>query len=148
LNIQRNVVKSANRPKTVLCNACVSNKERLFDPSFVVKRPLIIKGKIIAKKGQIINPLKFLPLTSTLLFINGDSSSEVNWALNQKGNTKIILTKGSPFILQEKFNTNIYFDQNGVFKKRFSIECTPTIVMQKENLISISHISLDKTGGD
>jgi len=82
-------------------------------------------GKVVAHKGQVIEPLAISPLTSALLFIDGRDPQQVQWAVRrgQLTTAKIVLTAGSPIELRERYRNTpwstgagvpFYFDQREI----------------------------------
>jgi len=82
-------------------------------------------GKVVAHKGQVIEPLAISPLTSTLLFIDGRDPQQVQWAVRrgQVTRAKIVLTAGSPIELRDRYRNTpwssgagvpFYFDQREI----------------------------------
>ena len=102
---------------------------RYFDPSVKVSEDIKDdKGRVFAHKGEVMNPLKFVPFMQTLYFINGDDPEQVEWMKRQKPKTlqvKIILVKGDIPKTSAALDSRIYFDQNAVLCKRFGITQVP-----------------------
>lgn len=73
-------------------------------------------GKVIAHKGQVIEPLAILPLSSALVFIDGRDQQQVDWVLRlgQSSRVKIILTGGSAIELREKYKDSPWLAGQGV----------------------------------
>ncbi|MDN4571860.1 conjugal transfer protein [Pandoraea cepalis] len=79
-------------------------------------------GKVIVKRGTIVEPLKIMPLTTGLIFIDGNDPQQVAYAIkrSQTESLKIVLTAGSPYSLRVKYRevpwhgglgVPFYFDQ-------------------------------------
>lgn len=79
-------------------------------------------GRVVARKGTVIEPLKLQPLIWGLVFIDGRDQRQVDYAISQgrKKKLKIVLTAGSFTTLREKYKDHIwhgsrtipfYFDQ-------------------------------------
>ncbi|MGR9587084.1 conjugal transfer protein [Pandoraea sputorum] len=79
-------------------------------------------GRVIVRRGTIIEPLKIMPLTTGLLFIDGTDPRQVAYAIkrSQSEPLKIVLTAGSPYNLRVKYRdvpwhggkgVPFYFDQ-------------------------------------
>jgi conjugal transfer pilus assembly protein TraW len=73
-------------------------------------------GKVVAHRGQVIEPLAILPLTSALVFIDGRDQQQVDWVLRvgQSSRVKIILTGGSAIELREKYKDSPWLTGQGV----------------------------------
>lgn len=73
-----------------------------------------------------------------MLFINGDSQKQINWALqidrkdaSNYTDIKIILVNGNINQSAKALKQRVYFDQSGVLCKKFGIKHTPTMVYQQ-----------------
>jgi len=112
-----------------------------FDPTYTqsatVKDHL---GKVIVKKGTTVNPLDHIAWGEPLIFIDGEEASHINWAMQQEG--KIIIVKGAPLELHQKYNRWFYFDQAGLLTKRFAITQVPARVIQDGKVLKIEEIKL------
>jgi conjugal transfer pilus assembly protein TraW len=120
----------------------------VFDPSYILQEDIKDQdGDIIHKKGTVVNPLDTVALPVNLLFIDGDSKEQVNWALNYSKSDicKIILVKGQPMELMKSHKLRVYFDQKGILIGRFGITQTPALVKQKGNKLLIEEF---KVGGN
>lgn len=146
-----------NRPPRVVgITKATEVREYSYDPTYTV--PEDIKdhtGKLLHAKGRKVNPLEFVPLKSELIFIDGDDSEQVAFAMahckkleKQNKQAKIILISGSPLDLQKEHNIWIYFDQAGALTKKFSITQVPAIVSQDDLLLKISIIDLSIKSND
>lgn len=104
-------------------------EERFFDPSVQLSADLKDdKGRVFARKGEVINPLATVPFAQTLYFIDGDSPQQVAWMKAQKPQTlmvKIILVKGDIPQTSEQLDSRIYFDQGGALSRRFGLTTVP-----------------------
>ena len=103
--------------------------QRWFDPSIRLTEDLKDnKGRVFARKGDVVNPLKTVPFVQTLYFINGDDADQIAWMKRQVPETlmsKIILVRGSVPDTSAALDSRIYFDQNGVLSQRFGLTTVP-----------------------
>lgn len=118
-----------------------------FDPSIILGHNISTsEGKLIALAGTRINPLVYVPLSKTLIFINADDKEQVTWAvkLDEKlaGKDKVILVGGSVLAQEDAFKKAVYFDQGGRLVKRFSIEHIPATVAQNGLKLRIHEVKL------
>lgn len=147
-NVKKQMLDQANNPKLVDgVVKTTSNREWLYDPS--VSWPEDLKdqnGKIFYRAGTKVNPLDKVSLTKILLFIDGDYEQQVKWALNnfrqRKGKAKIILVKGRVIDLMKKGKVRLYFDQNGVLIKKFSIKAVPASVEQEGKMLRVKEVAI------
>lgn len=119
-------------------------KHKEYDPSFVVSQDIKDhRGKLIAKKGKIYNPLNTASFGTPLIFIDGDNASQVQWAISQKA--KIVFTKGAPLELEKLYNQQFYFDQGAVLTSKFGIEEIPARVSQKDKKLLIEIVPVSQS---
>jgi len=141
-----NAKNQINNPKPVagITDAEVT-KVWYYKPLITVKKDLTDgSGHVIAKAGTY-NALKFKPMDEQLLFINGENSAQVKWAINHVKSdeilSKIILTKGSFIKLDKQYRMWFYYDQNGKYTNRLKINHVPAIVSQENDALKIMEVS-------
>jgi conjugal transfer pilus assembly protein TraW len=147
-DFKQRVVRSVHRPAPTRLPYARENQIRYHDPSITLQRDHADnRGFIFAKKGTKINPLEKASLASKLVFINGDSRVQLNWALERhrenKGLTKIILLDGAVIDLMNETNVRLYFDQKGLLARKFNLQNTPALISQENNLLKIEEVALD-----
>ncbi len=141
-------IRYRDRPPSVSgVTTAVENKTFDFDPSITLDHNIYGNGgQLIAVAGTRINPLVYVPLTKTLIFINSDDNKQIKWAAaldeKLKGKDKIILVDGSVLQAENSLNKKVYFDQNGRITTRFNIEHVPTTVVQNGIFLKISEVKL------
>lgn len=120
---QANVVDAIKRPAPLGVPVDIRFRTELHNLRFVLPNDYRDhRGKIIARRGAVIEPLKIQPLTTGLIFIDGRDESQVQYALaaGRKEPLKIVLTAGSPYDLRVRFQNVMwngsptvpfYFDQ-------------------------------------
>lgn len=118
-------------------------REWTFDPSVTVLNDLTdADGRVFARAGQVLEPLKYMRFTRVLLFINGDDSDQVEWAKEEAKAAahyaRVILVNGDIQEGYRAFGGPIYFDQLGLLTKRFGIENVPAIVRQVGSEIRVA----------
>lgn len=135
------------RPKSISIKK--TTVARSFAHSLVTIVPediLDAQGKVMYAKGTKINPLNNAHTQKALLFLDGDDSEQVSWALKehqQRGDLlKLVLVNGSAIELMEQTEVRFYFDQAGTLTRHFHIEQIPAIVEQKGNQLWVSEIKL------
>ena len=153
---QRIIVKKAkeqlNRPP-VPTNWKIqkTTEPRSFDWNPTITVPYDLKdheGRVFHGKGTKVNPLDTHSFRCPFLFVDGDDSEQVAWAIKQhqlaevSHKPKIILVQGAPLKLSEKLNLPIYFDQSGVLVKKFGINQVPARVSQKEKVLIVDEVNL------
>lgn len=102
------------------------------------------RGYVIAKAGTY-NALRYKPMDTQLLFINGNNKKQVKWALNylnQNGvKGKIVLTQGSYLDLDKEHKVWFYYDQGGKYTQKLNITHVPALVMQDGTRLKITEYS-------
>jgi conjugal transfer pilus assembly protein TraW len=152
-NWKKQTIKRVNRPKSHIdLPRATRDNIIIHDPSITVNRDIADhNGLIFAKKGTKINPLNHKALTRTLVFINGDDSDQVEFAVNlydksikeKKSNLPmIILTKGNIMDLMKKYKIRLYFDQNAYLSKNFELRFLPSVISQNGDKMQINEIGL------
>lgn len=123
------------------------NRAWTYDPTWVLSQSIYEhRGQLIAKEGQKVNPLDFIPMPEILLFINADNKAEIEYSKQLLGNEmnpiKIILVNGNVVDLVRQLNRPVYFDQQGLITSRFGILHTPAVVKQKGHVLAINEVAL------
>lgn len=127
---KQRVIENSQRPAPVEgIKRAEKYEQRWFDPSIRLSADLKDhEGRVFARKGEVVNPLKTVPFMQTLYFINGDDADQVAWMKRQVPETlmsKIILVRGSVPDTSAALDSRIYFDQNGVLSQRFGLTTVP-----------------------
>ena len=122
----------------------------VYDPSITVPYDLKDhKGQVFQHKGIKVNPLDTHAFKSPFLFVDGDDSDQVAWAVKEhqlalnNHKPKIILVKGAPFDLSKEMNLTVYFDQSGTLTKKFGIGQVPARVSQQDKVLLIEELILE-----
>ena len=122
------------------------------------------KENVIIRSGTKVNPLDTIPLSSNLLFFDGEDKEQITWIKAQierkterekrtkktkdmkrakrRKEIKLILVNGSIKSQSEIFNRPIYFDQGGRLIARFGIEHVPARVSQKGNVLLVEELNI------
>ncbi|RLM11807.1 conjugal transfer protein TraW [Gibbsiella quercinecans] len=127
---KQRVIENSQRPAPVEgLRRTEKYEQRWFDPSISLNEDLKDnEGRVFARKGEVVNPLKTVPFMQTLYFINGDDPDQVAWMKRQIPETlisKIILVRGSVPDTSAALDSRIYFDQNGILSERFGLTTVP-----------------------
>lgn len=136
------VYKSLHRPRPVpgLLKAEVF-RSRGFDPSTPLSEDIKdLHGTILGRKGQVVNPLEYGAFGADLLFFDGDDAEQVAWARRQAPESKWVLTKGAPFVLQDQEERPVFFDQGGLLTRHFGIQALPTRIRREGKRLLLEEI--------
>lgn len=144
--VARTKDKILNPPPLAGITDAKESATHYFNPSFYLDRDLFDpQGRLIAKRG-VYNPLTYKPFQSELIFINGASQKQVNWAVNRfrtnNKKTKIILTAGKYIDLDKSYKIWFYYDQNGKYTSKLGITKVPSIAYQDGKQIRIDEIPM------
>jgi conjugal transfer pilus assembly protein TraW len=124
-------------------------REYEYDPSIIVQDDIKDHlGRVIHVRGTKINPLDHVSMPYELLFFNGNAEDQLQWALNKHEEAQVkpllILVAGSALALDEKYEPDFYFDQEGVLIKKFGIQQVPCVVGQVGKKLVINEIKLQE----
>ncbi len=135
------------------------NREFLFDPSITVIEDILTQdGVLIAKKGQVINPLDTLPFTKTIVVFNPLIEKEYEYAVRQaraavaEGRGVILLAtqirreSGWEYLqaIAQDFDYPVYL-LNKQLQSRFNLQYTPSVIRQKGNALLIKEVALESS---
>ncbi len=123
-------------------------RSRAFDPAILVDRDIRAPdGTLVAAAGTRIDPLRHMPLTRDLLFIDGRRDAEVEWALAHGRAAKIVLLAGRPLELARRHDRPFFFDQGGRLAARFGLVATPSLVTRDGARLRIDEVALEDRDG-
>ncbi len=76
---KQRVIENSQRPAPVEgIKRAEKYEQRWFDPSIRLTEDLKDnEGRVFARKGDVVNPLKTVPFVQTLYFINGDDADQL-----------------------------------------------------------------------
>ncbi|MGK3194571.1 type-F conjugative transfer system protein TraW [Enterobacter soli] len=139
------VKEHAVRPAPVEgLSKAVTYRSFAWDPTFTVKETITdMKGNVVARKGDTVNPLDKVPFSQVLYFIDGDDREQVNWTRQQiagKTDVKVILVKGNIRESSDALNERIYFDQSGVLTRKFGFEHIPARISRDGRVMKVEEI--------
>ncbi|MDB2613579.1 hypothetical protein N9Y92_00280 [Chlamydiales bacterium] len=124
-------------------NVATETKRFYFDPTVKLERDIFDhKGKIIAEKGVSFNPLSIVSLDKDLILFDGTDPHQLSWAIDHGDQYMLILTKGNPLELEERFNRSLFFDYSGEMVKKFGIKHLPVVVSQVGTQLQILEYAL------
>jgi len=134
------------RPKPVAgISAATEARTWAYDPTIIIERDVQDqKGNYIARAGQSVNPLDFTAVRQALVFVNGDSKAEMDWATSQYSDlkAKIILVNGSPIEEMTARQRRFYFDQEGRLTGKLGVRHTPAVAVQDGRIMKLTEIKL------
>ncbi|MFS7282038.1 type-F conjugative transfer system protein TraW [Serratia proteamaculans] len=142
------VKRNAVRPSPVP-GLTPASEDRTFtyDPSMVVSETLTdMQGRVIARKGDKVNPLDKVPsYRSTLLFLDSDNKTQMQWVKKQIApltDFKIILVNGNVREASDALEEPVYFDQAGVLTTKFGFRHTPVVITREGQYLKVKEVFL------
>lgn len=93
-------------------------------------------GRVVVRRGTVIEPLKIQPMTTGLIFIDGRDEAQIQYALaaGRRERLKIVLTAGSPYDLRVRFRNVAW---NGTPTVPFYFDQRKLIINQLQRLYGI-----------
>lgn len=123
-------------------------KERSFryDPTFTVQETITdMRGNVIARAGDKVNPLDKVAYNQTLYFIDGDNPAQMAWIKTQltgTQNVKVILVNGNVHDSSVALDEPVYFDQFGTLTTKFGFEHTPVRITRDDRWLKVEEVAL------
>ena len=112
------------------------------DPSLVIGNDIKTPdGKVLAKKGDKINPLHTLKPQKGFLFIDGDDETHVEFAKKHLHNFEVVLVNGSPLEVEEHTKAQTFFDQGGYLTNHYGVTQVPAFLSVKGDLLLIEEVA-------
>ena len=114
-----------------------------YDPSIVVEHDIRdAQGNLIAARGRRVNPLDFVSMRTSLVFVDGDDRAQIEWATKRfsPAKAKIIFTSGSPFLAMKERQRRFFFDQRGQLTSKFGVAHLPAVVRAAGDYLVIEEI--------
>ncbi len=155
---QSEIKNQIKRPRAISGITKVTKESyREFDPTMELTEDIFvptdrnnIEPKLLYAKGTKINPLDYIEFDEPLVFIDGDDKNQEEFAMSYfraNNKSKILLINGLPgFKHTESGDYYYYFDQGGIYCKKFGISKVPSIVSQKDGqkTLTIHEVFLGK----
>ncbi len=145
IEFQQKLWDMVNEPKSLGLRRARKERDYEIDLSYVVKENIEdLNGKMIAYRGQKINPFDYITLDKEIVFINSNDQQQLAWleANYKDKNCCLILTEGRPIEISAKLNRQVYFDQFGTLSKRFKITAVPAVIKQEALAARVYEIAL------
>lgn len=141
----------ANRPTPVrLSRTDVSHTHR-YTPRVVLSDDIRDHlNRVLIPRGTSVNALEKLPnYQPHWAFFNADDRAQVRWieqVLNDKPDTKVILTGGAIGPMERALHVEIFFDQRGRITHQLGIEHVPAHVSRDGMALRIDEIAIGEDG--
>lgn len=132
-------------PATPGITTATAHKVWTFDPSYTFDQAVKDSyGNMIVPPGTRINPLAYMTLSESVLFIDGRDPKQLAFAkhdIDMHPRDKVVLTAGSYIQLTKAWNHPVFFDQRGALTSYFGIKRVPSILSQKGNLLQVEELA-------
>lgn len=145
---KRRVIDGIERPKPVPGIKSTETARTFYiDPTFTLDRNIQDEhGRIIYPAGTKVNPFDYDRMTKVLLFFDGSSKEQVEFAKRFMAESKLavkpILVAGEPLKLMREWKMEVFYDQGGALTRRFSITQAPAVVRQEGKRIRVDEIRM------
>ncbi len=104
-------------------------------------------GNVLYPKGFKFNPLDFMQMKRTYVFIDGTDADQIAWLQNsphyKRLSTTILLTDGNWYDTRERIKRPVYYALGEIVTK-FQIECVPAVVRQEGKYMKVEEIQIEK----
>jgi conjugal transfer pilus assembly protein TraW len=156
-DLQQKNIAAIKNPSPLGIESKYTARSEIREMKFVVGTDFLDdKGRVVVKRGTVVEPLRVNPLTQGLIFIDGRDARQVAYAI-ARGRTeplKIVLTAGSPFDLRVKYQNApwrgaktipFYFDQRKMIINSLNrlygidINSVPVTLTQRGTRIQIDY---------
>ena len=109
---------------------------RPFNPSVLINQDITdTQGRLIAKKGESVNPFNHIGFDENLLFIDADQTDQLQWVKKtiEEGKKdgrpyKVIMVSGNVKEASQALHKRVFFDQRGFLCKHFGVKHVPTMI--------------------
>ncbi len=152
------VAKFWSKQKFIQLPRAQKDEAWMIDPTVKVTQDIVNpKGEVLARKGDIVNPLDTVPALNTYILFNARDIKQLEWAYAQKASGKLVGTvmflsseldaeKGWDHLsaLREQFRQEIYMLPKEMVE-RFNITGLPAIVSTdlERKMLKIQQFSVE-----
>lgn len=152
------VAKFWSKQKFVQLPRAQKDEAWMIDPTVKVTKDIVNpNGEVLARKGDIVNPLASIPALNTYILFNARDTKQLEWAYSQKSSGKLVGTvmfmsseldaeKGWDHLsaLREQFKQEIYMVPKEMVD-RFKITALPVIVSTdlERKMLKVQQFSME-----
>ena len=119
-----------------------------YNPAFIVTHTITDgQGHIVAKAGEEVNPLTYIPCHETLLFLNAADKRQLLWAKktllsHPSVRQKVILTGGDLRGAAKALRQRVYFDQGGALTHRLRLVHVPDRIACAGKRLKVTEVAM------
>lgn len=104
------------------------------------------QGKILYRAGFTYDPMDYISLPYSIVFINAERESEVTWLKNSNmlnsAKFRILITGGKYSEVTAKLGEHVFFANDKIIT-RLNIKATPSIASQEGKRLKIREVCID-----
>ena len=119
-----------------------------YDPSFILQHNITdAMGQVLYKKGLTVNPLNKISFKQIWIFFDADDARQLSWAsakIKSLQQVKPILVKGNIKKAVKALGVRVYFDQQGVFTRKFRLKHIPVVISESHKKLKIQEENINK----
>lgn len=105
------------------------------------------RGNVIYPKGYTFNPLHYVAYPGVIVILDGKSQGQVAWfrgsEYSKDMKTKLLITDGSHAELSNMLKRPVFFVNRAIIGV-FQIKAVPSVVRQKETIMEVREIPVEK----
>ena len=120
---------------------CVKKREYIYDPSYIVPNDIYVYGRLIARKGEVINPLQYSNVHNIYLVPLRDKieRAATDNIIKHDPSALVMVAKGDIGKYGEKYFGNIAAYKTQLVEK-MRIRCYPAIIEPKGNVLKVTEL--------
>lgn len=144
--LRKRALASAERPPRVAgISATIQPRSYLFDPTITVQTDITTPdGQVLARAGDQFNPLDYTAMRQRLVFFDGDSAAQIEWARLEIANSddvvQPILVGGPVLELSRDWRRQVFYDQGGKITGQFGITHVPARVTRSGDHLLVEEV--------
>ena len=147
-DVTEKLIKNYEPPHIAYLPPAKENRVFMVDMTYTLEMDIPDgKGGILYPKGYTFNPLDYLAVPSTYVFIDGDDKNQVKWFKNSEYakslNTRLLFTNGSYSKVSKELKIPVFY-ANALIIARFSLKAVPSVVRQKGAVMEVKEIDIGK----
>lgn len=109
-----------SKQKFVNLPAATKSESWLIDPTVKVTKDIVNpKGEVLARKGDVINPLASIPALNTYVLFNARDTRQLQWADRQRKSGKLV---GTVMFMSSEFDSQKGWDHLASLRQHFQQE--------------------------
>lgn len=143
---QQSIDKMANIAPKLSNGLSYAMEDREFFANTKYTNPEDIKdanGKILYKAGYTYEPMDYISLPYSMVFINAERKEEIEWlkssGMLDSAKFRILITSGKYSEVSKALGQHVFFANDQIIS-RMNIKATPSIASQEKNRLKIKEV--------